>query len=154
MFVSMPLKLRFKNVSTEAIVLYQKGLSIARTAVARTVEEFRKGKEPSVWVPTHITERTPVTGTDFIVIPPGEGRDLLLRSTALMSRLGVSIPGIAGGSGRWLLRVTLTTWPAGQRAARSWSARLKSRGRLWTQPLTVAPVAFEVPPSPKLQQCQ
>jgi hypothetical protein len=154
MFLAVDVEVNFHNASAEPIVLDPGAVRVAQTSIVRAGSPAAEETAISLWRPTEIIEPGSPTLDRVWVIAPGHDQVLMRKAVFLLTVPGKDAVGVARTPGSYRLLIDLSTWALGTRDTQQWAAKLKDRGRLWVNPVSLPPILFDVPEAPKLEECR
>jgi hypothetical protein len=156
----MRLKLTYRNVGKQPIILYKGPPIPSREMISRSEVDSQNHKFEVDSTISMVTDgrlvgfRGSVPGRAFTIIQRGASFDLETTVTVLAVRGDVREITGAVTSGKHVLQIEVPTWPASKSNAEKMRVRWSSSGVLWNSPLVSLPMPFNVEKSRSLSECQ
>jgi hypothetical protein len=157
----LDLRLRYKNIGQQDLILY-KGSSIAyREMVSANVQDAARMHyilDLSLMVDVQglpEIDRGPIPDKNFIILQPGARFEPTTSTEAVLflKRSDEEKVADAFGSGEYVLQVQVSTFPYPQSLENELRQRWKTSGELWTSGITSGPMTFNVEKDRKAFDC-
>jgi hypothetical protein len=148
--LGLKLRLRFKNVGDQKVILYKGSESVIRTTVGPSIEDVESGRllsdiKFSVYTQGGYKIDTPSPGQAFIILPPDGTFEKETETVVMVAKkagAGAVLPG-----GKYYVQVTVSTFPETQDLARELRRRWAESGVLCFDPIQSQPIRLNVPAS-------
>ncbi len=154
--LGLKLRLRFKNVGNQKVILYKGSKSVIRTTVGPSIEDVESGRllsdiRFSVYTQGGYKIDTLSPGQAFIILPPNgtfEKETETVVMVAKKAEAGAVLPG-----GKYYVQVTVSTFPETEDLARELLGRWAQSGVLWFDKISSQPIRLNVPASRVKSTC-
>lgn len=144
------LRLQFANVGDQKLILYRGKNLFYQTSVSRSASDAALRRHEAfmttAWYFDELPERIeqPAPGRAFTILPPGATYETQQTVAVPVLRQGGVPVTNAIAAGDHVLQVTVSTWYESRALAQKLRERWQRSGLLWFEPVTSAPVAFNV----------
>lgn len=160
--LKMSLRLRYKNISQQPVILYKGNSEVYREVVSLSAQGTMK--RPYILDLSLMagTEKTPeiadgtVPDKHFVILPPGATFETRASTGGVLflKKQDGENSDDALGTGEYMLQISVSTFPYTQTVAENLRNRWKESGILWSGSLTSTPMPFKVERSRKLADCK
>lgn len=157
----LDLRLRYKNIRQQDVILY-KGSKIAyRQMVSASVQDAtRMHYILDLSLMADVTgaaeiARGPLPDKNFVVLPPGATFETMATTGGILflKRSDEEKTADSLGTGEYVLQVQVSTFPYQQSLENELRERWKASGELWTSDITSRPMTFKVEKNRKALDC-
>jgi len=156
----LTLRLRYANVGRQKLILYKGNRRFFQVFISRSGPEAgSSGNELRSTHARYFDEKlermaTPTPGSAFTILSPGSSYETTELISVQIARDRDARFNVSIGPGEHLLHVVSSTWYESRKLAEDLRQRWRTRGLLWTEPITSNGVAFVVGKNRPAVDCQ